>query len=97
MPPATCLVTVHVVVFVVNGLVFPVEGSHLLYSHINFSRLSLSRPGRRRLERNLDVGGVAHVPLSLLEPDLEVTSRRSVITCVDRPYEFVLGSLRDVG
>ena len=35
-------------------------------------RVSLCRPGARRVERNLDSGTTAHIPLALLEPDLQV-------------------------
>ncbi|CAM9750766.1 unnamed protein product, partial [Ectocarpus sp. 8 AP-2014] len=38
-------------------------------------RLSLGRPGGARVERDLDAGATAHVPLSLLEPDLEIHAR----------------------
>lgn len=42
-------------------------------------RLSLGRSGGRRLERNLDAGCIAHIPLTFLEPDLEVGAVTDII------------------
>ncbi|CAM9721183.1 unnamed protein product [Scytosiphon promiscuus] len=56
-------------------------------------RLSLGRPGGTRLERDLESGAVAHVPLSLLEPDLEVHARPTASAGTSSDWATIIKSL----